>query len=510
MFSVAHALQVSTGPGQAARRGLPVVAHFAVQPVPEEVQRIDAVALQLLRNEPALSLTSIFGPRVSAGLADAPSVLFEDHSEIALFSEETNENLQYRALLLAGEGDIVLIAGRRNSSFEAYCRTHLGLGAAAVVPVEAVRDGRGGALARGCERAPPLLGFMSDTARRYGQLNVVPYLGTGSAWKLAGRISELSGVPVTVAAPPPRLTQRVNDKLWFAGCVKALLGAEALPPSYHAFGPAALTGRVAALARRFERVVIKVPDSAGSQGNIVLDAGALRGMRLRVVRRRLLRLLRNLGWGNRFPLMVSVWDCAVLGSPSVQIWIPRTEAGLPVIEGIFDQVVEGSAGEFVGAVPSDVPKQWQRRLAHDGMMLACLFQRLGYFGRCSFDAVLTGEHYDDAALHWIECNGRWGGTSVPMTLANRLVGDWASRCFMIVQRSGLSIQRCDVPTALDRLGGVLFRSGQTTGGVVLLTPGGLEAGTGLHFLLLGATDTEVKRYANTIEALFGTRAEVGA
>jgi hypothetical protein len=208
--------------------------------------------------------------------------------------------------------------------------------------------------------------------------------------------------------------------------------------------------------------------------------------------------------------MVGVWDCAVLGSPSVQTWIPRLEDGLPAIEGIFDQVVEGEAGEFVGAVPSGVPAQWQRRLAHDAMLLACLFQRLGYFGRCSFDAVLTGEHYDAAVVHWIECNGRWGGTSVPMTLANRLVGDWGSRCFMIVQRSGLRIRRCDVSRALDLLGPLLYRSGKTIGGVVLLTPGGLETGTGLHFLLLGTSDTEVKRYAETIEALFGAGPEEGA
>ena len=41
------------------------------------------------------------------------------------------------------------------------------------------------------------------------------------------------------------------------------------------------------------------------------------------------------------------------------------------------------------------------------------------------DAILIGESLADARLHWIECNGRWGGVSIPMTLANRLTGDWA-------------------------------------------------------------------------------------
>ena len=40
----------------------------------------------------------------------------------------------------------------------------------------------------------------------------------------------------------------------------------------------------------------------------------------------------------------------------------------------------------------------------------------------SLDALLTGQDMSNAELHWIECNGRWGGVSIPMTAARNLPG----------------------------------------------------------------------------------------
>ncbi len=486
------------------RSSIPIVEHLHVRLEPEDLDRIDRLAQALLADEPALASGAAFGSDVTAGLDDGPALLFEDHAEITLFERRGDASLQYRALLLAGEGDFVLIGGERSPVFEAYCRDTLGLGAAQVIGVAgAARGARTGSLAQRCAQDAQAFATIVDAARRHGRLTLVPYIGAGQAWTLAAKVAAQSGARVSVAAPPPRLTRRVNDKLWFAGCVQQLLGGTALPPSYHAFEPAALTGRVAALARRHARVVIKVPDSAGSAGNLVLDAERVRGLRLGGLRRRLLRLLGNLGWDAGFPLMVGVWDCAVLGSPSVQLWIPRREAGLPQVEGVFDQVVEGSGGEFVGAVPSSVPAAWRQRLADEALQLGVLFQRLGYFGRCSFDAVIAGEAFEGAALHWIECNGRWGGTSIPMTLANRLLGDWGRRAFMIMQRTSLSNPPRDLSQALRGLRGLLYRRGSTDTGVVLLTPGGLEQGTGLHFLLLARNIDELNEQAAALQRLLG-------
>jgi hypothetical protein len=61
--------------------------------------------------------------------------------------------------------------------------------------------------------------------------------------------------------------------------------------------------------------------------------------------------------------MVSVWECPVVGSPSVQLWIPEKEYGGPIVKGVFHQVVEGSAGEFIGAMPSTLPMVLSETLA---------------------------------------------------------------------------------------------------------------------------------------------------
>jgi hypothetical protein len=484
------------------RPARPIVSHATAAIGAPARGRIEQLASRLLAAEPGLAAVGAFGRDVRAGLREGPALLFEDHTDIALFGGRGDATLQYRSLLLAGEGDVVLVGGQRSPPFEAYCRDALGLGAPIVLGIPTASRAEPGGLALRCSGHAQAMAAITRVANQQGRLNLIPYIGSGGAWVLAGRIANSSGADVFVAAPPPRLARRVNDKLWFARCVTELLGGRALPPTYHAFGPAALAGRVALLARRCERIVIKVPGSAGSAGNLVLDSTGLRALPLRGLRLRLLRLLRNLGWRNGFPLMVGVWDTAVLGSPSVQTWIPHADDGLPVVEGIFDQVVEGSAGEFVGAVPCRAPAPWLQRLADEATLIALLFQRLGYFGRCSFDSVIAGEDYAGAALHWIECNGRWGGTSIPMTLANRLLGDWATRSLMIVQRTGLSMASCGIAAALARLGSAMFRSRETDTGVVLLTPGGLEEGSGLHFLLLGRSEAEVEQQAQALTRMF--------
>ena len=156
------------------------------------------------------------------------------------------------------------------------------------------------------------------------------------------------------------------------------------------------------LARRHDRLVVKVPDSAGSQGNIVLSSEDVLARAPEQLRDWLIRILGSLSWDGEFPLLVGVWDSPTLASPSVQIWIPARADGLPVIEGVFQQTVEGRQGMFVGAAPAELPQCWMDRLADEAMRIAVLLQAIGYYGRCSFDSVLAGRTLDGAELHWIE------------------------------------------------------------------------------------------------------------
>ena len=114
------------------------------------------------------------------------------------------------------------------------------------------------------------------------------------------------------------------------------------------------------------------------------------------------------------------------------------------------------------------------------------FRHLGYFGRCSFDAILVGGDPAAWQLHWVECNGRWGGTSIPMTLANRLVGDWRRVPFVVVDRRGAEPgSSVEFGRLLEEIGDDLFVPGVREVGMVLLRPGGPAAG--LAFMAFGET-----------------------
>ena len=455
-----------------------------------------------MADEPTLASFDVFGPDVVVGLSDAPALVFEDHFDIKLFSHKHDEAFRYRLLLLAGDGDQVLIGGHRDLVFEQYCRDVVGLGHPTIVTVPPLSRYRFLSLAARCATDQRAFNIVLDFARRQGRVNLIPYIGTGSAWKLAGQISAATGALVQVAAPPPRLTQRVNNKLWFDQRVIDVLGKEARPPNYHAFGPAAVAGRIAEIARRSERVVVKIPDSAGSAGNIVLDSATVRRLPVSQVRRQILSLLHSRGWRFEFPLQVGVWDCAVLSSPSVQVWVPLADQGLPVIEGIFEQLVCGVEGEFIGAIASQLPEQLRQQLATEATQFAFLLQKLGYFGRCSLDAIVAGSDWSSARVRWIECNGRWGGTSIPMTLVNRLIGDWTQREIMIVQRRDIKARRYPLPTILDRLGNLLYRHDGGGTGVIVTNPGQLGEGLALNLLLLGHDASHVQEQLSRIDELF--------
>ena len=76
---------------------------------------------------------------------------------------------------------------------------------------------------------------------------------------------------------------------------------------------------------------------------------------------------------------------------------------------------------FVGSRPSTLPEPVNQELATGALMVAAALQELGYVGRCSFDNLVTGNPDSEFQVVFTECNGRWGGTSTPMSLLDRLL-----------------------------------------------------------------------------------------
>jgi hypothetical protein len=248
-----------------------------------------------------------------------------------------------------------------------------------------------------------------------------------------------------------------------------------------------------------------MPDSAGGVGNVVLDPDVVTALDHDGLLAHIWEQTGRAGRGWSFPLLVGAWDDPIVDSPSVQLWVPQRGDGLPVVEGVFSQVLRGAKGAFVGAAPTWLPAAWQQRLADEAVRLAFLFQELGYVGRCSFDAVLTGDDLDSAAVHWVDANGRWGGVSIALTAANRLVGDWQRRPFVIVQRSRLRMPPRSLPAVLDEIGPAGFRPSDGRTGAVVLAPCRLVDGTGMNLMVLAGDVATAEADAEAVKGrLLGT------
>ncbi len=449
-----------------------------------EENRIRQIVAGMIESEPALAATRFFDGDARSGMSDTLWLVIGDTREIALTKPGDSATYEHRFSFLARPGDLVVFGSAPHADFKRYRAERLGLGPTVDIIAPPAPKNSLLPLAERCLLDPRAFSQIVEQTKSAGGLTIVPHIGMGSVWRLAAAVGEATRLEILVASPRPQLTRRVNDKLWFARFAAAILGEETLPPTYAAHGPAILAHRMRSLARIAERVVVKVPDSAGGVGNLCLLADEIAGASLCEIKKRILGGLCAAGWRHSYPLLIGVWEAPVLGSPSVQLWIPAVEDGPPIIEGLFEQILQGKEGAFVGSIPARLPENWRRRLAEDAMRLALALQLLGYFGRCSLDTLLVGETFASATLHWIECNGRWGGVSIPMTLVNRLAGG-AEAEFVVVQRCEDHWPPRAFADALQALDAVMFRPGNN--GIILLSPIEIEEGRGVQMLACADT-----------------------
>lgn len=458
------------------------------------------IAQDYLRDEPAFVSSLDFGPFVAQGIGPGPSVLIGDQSEISLFRASATLRLDHRMVLLARNGDTALVR-RRESGFERYLAECLGLDDLTFLQVDTEPLRPVTCQVHGAKR---LLDALADQARMHGGLTLKAYLTTGNVWRLAQAIGERSGQRIHVCGPSPRATRRANDKLWFSQLARRVIGTHAIPPTLAAYGPAAAAGLVRRIGGSGRQVIIKVPDSAGSAGNIRLDAAYCQNMALADLRQFLLERLHNIGWRDSYPILVGVWDENVSHSPSVQMWIPDRSEGDPVVEEIFEQRVQGGNAAFVGAVSSALPDAIKARLRNEAAQIACVLQWLGYFGRCSLDAVICAPATGPETIHWIECNGRWGGVSIPMTATRQLLGDalWGplgSLPAIAILQEKLRVPGMNCDALRQRLSDLLFQQGRDPSGLVIMSPP--EHPTGVSVNLLAIAETQIDAVGMLAEAM---------
>ena len=452
------------------------------------------VASELVRVHPSLAIHATLAELSPRHIGEGGSLVLDDTQAVPLADRFYSIHfLQDRARLRAYDGDTIVSSTPVNDAFETYCREQLNLGSPEWLHCRPTQSKRG--LAGTCWKDKKLRGKLIQQVKD-GKLRYLhPHMGSSSVWALALLLSRSAGRTVKVIGPHPSLTNAVNNKVWFTRATNMLLGNSHTPYSRPANSYSGLASLARQLGHRGSQLVIKIPDSAGGAGNLVFSASEFLNQRLGQVQNTLKKRLEPLGWNGHKTLLISSWESDVMSTPSIQAWIPPIADGPPIIEGVFEQLVHDETGIFEGSHPAHLPQHLHRSLLQDGLALCELFQLLGYIGRCSFDTIIVGQSAERARVEFIECNGRWGGTSIPMTLANRLLGDWRRRPYATRELMIPGLDRYRFSDLQRYLKKELYDARNSRGWLVLYNPGRLKSISGIDVLCLGKSQIQANERA---------------
>ena len=425
----------------------------------------------------------------TAASARGPVLHLEDVSAIPFLTAIMGvEEYQHRARVRAEAGDLYATVTPPDPEYETYCRERLLLGGA-----RWLGTGGGGnplAIARGCSTGGAF-DRLAAAARGAGGLTVHPYMSTEDVWALAERLGAAAGAPVSVLGPPPPVTWIANDKALFAELVERVLGPGRMPESHAAASPDECAALLHALAARHTGVGLKRTRCASGTGNLVFEAAALRSAKPDATLAGVRAFLDRTDWRPPEPILVVAWEQAA-ASPSTQWWLPAPADGRPRLDGIYEQILAGEERVFVGSRPSTLPGPVNRALEDASREVAAALQALGYVGRCSFDHLVLGDPQGDFTVRFTECNGRWGGTSTPMHLVDRVVSGPRPpyRAQDFVHDGLLSVSFGEV---LERVGGEAFDTSTQTGRFIFYNVGPLRDCGKLDVIALGATQADAER-----------------
>jgi len=468
-------------------KAVPIIEDSRPDPPSEWRRAVGPLAKTLCDERPELELSDQFRDLAVCQLDDAPALLIDDLSEIPRLDHGQDTRFyQDRARLRAGDADLVATCGDVVPGHEAYCRDYLGLGSPDWLRPRPPRLPL--RIAEACWEDAVIRRKLIEKLQRDELRYVHPHMGTFSVWELAFLLHCETKRPLGVIAPPPGVTRWVNDKAAFTNTVIRLLGPKFAPRTEFASNLAYMAKRVNDLADQFEVIGLKLPNSGGGEGNLVMNSEPFRGQPLQAIRQTLKEILRKLDWDGSSHVLIDHWETEVVCSPSTQMWVPPEPDKTPVVEGVFVQTVEGTEGSFVGNVPAHLPQTLHQEIVDRCWLLACLFQALGYVGRCSFDMILVGESLSNCRIEFVECNGRWGGTSLPMTLMNRIFGNWHQHPYAVqVVHHVDGLDQARFSQVLESFKDELFDIRTGCGSLIFINPGRLKYQAGITVLSLSDT-----------------------
>ncbi len=357
-----------------------------------------------------------FAPLTWRGGRSAVTLHIDDFSAIPFLVDIAGaEEYQHRSRVRAGDGDLFATTTPAAEGYASYCETTLQIGR----PTHIVAEPVNGPLpvTQAC-RAGTAFDALVAATNNAGGLTVHPYMGIKEVWALAADLHRQTNCPVQVIAPPPPVTWVANDKSVFDDLVKRVLGPEWLVETKVHTEPSRMATALLDLAGRHDQVGLKRTRCASAMGNAVFSSSELLATPHTALDT-VLAFLNRTEWPDAEEVLAVAWIDTDL-SPSTQLWIPPLGSGDPCVDGIYDQILAGERKVFVGSRPSTLPDALDHWLGEAALRVAAALQELGYVGRCSFDHLVVGDVEGPCQVLFTECNGRWGGTSTPMSLLDRL------------------------------------------------------------------------------------------
>jgi hypothetical protein len=414
-----------------------------------------------------------------------PTLYLDDVSAIPfLIGVSAVEEYQHRARVRAGDGDLVVTVTPPVDAYEAYCRDRLRLGRPETIVADVVTEAI--AVARACLKGRAFRRIAECSAT--SGLTIHPYMSIEPVWELAARLREASGQPCQVIGPPPPITWFANDKALFTEMVDAVLGPDWLVDTHITSDPRVLARHLRELAETHEVVALKRARCASGMGNQTFDARALAKKSLAHVETDVLDFLARTQWDRQESVLAVGWEETGI-TPSTQLWIPPREHGPPQLQGVYEQILSPGTSVFQGSRPSTLPDVLNRRIGEASLALAAGLQDLGYVGRCSFDLLVVGDPRGDCRVRFVECNGRWGGTSIPMRLVDRLMDragrprpPYRAQDFVHPDLVGLPFSE-----VLERVGDAAYDPASGRGRYIFYNVGPLAKSGKLDVIALGQT-----------------------
>lgn len=363
------------------------------------------------------ALASYEGLRHDGERDERPVLHLEDVTGIPFVADIPGvEEYQHRARVRAQTGDLFVAVTSPVEGYEAYCRQKLGLGEPDFFQPKPVSGPM--TIADACAHGHNL-DHLVEWAQARGGVVIEPYMSIEPIWTLARKLAD-RGVDASVTGPPPPVLWIANDKSALADVVDRVADGAWNVETHREQTPEAMVRRLSELSERHEMVGMKRTRCASAMGNIVFESPMIRRAEPLEIDRQVRQFLTTTEWEEGEAVLVVEW-AETDESPSTQMWIPPADVGEVRLDGVYQQILSGPERVFVGSRPSTLPDKVNRELAEASFVMATVFQELGYVGRCSFDFIVVGDPEGDCDIRMTECNGRWGGTSTPMHLVDRLV-----------------------------------------------------------------------------------------